>query len=537
MIQRIILSYNQLSVHHLPLCLVLIFLLQSNGYAHDHSQQSVYVKTRVGILCGVFNNGVYTFKGVPYGENTAYYRFQPPRPVQPWNGVREAKEYGPIAPQANPNFKNPLNLPVSEDCLTLNIWTTGINDTTKRPVLVWFHGGAYSNGTANELLTDGTHLSKRGNVVVVSVNHRLNIFGFLYLAEIGNEKYRASGNVGMLDLVLALQWIQENIAVFGGDPKNVTIFGQSGGGAKCATLMAMPAAQGLFHKVLTMSGQQLTGRRRSAATATAKRILTTLHISEDSLHHLDNLPTALLTAAIKGQYFGPVTDGYILPRDPFDPDASPLSAHIPMIMGNTHDETTTLIGLTDTITFSLNWEQVAPKLTQHVQMFLGPLNPDSLVALYRQWYPTYSPSDVFFAITTAARSWRSMVIQSERRALQMQAPTYVYQFDWKSPVHGGRLRAGHGMDIPFFFNNTDYGRELCGTGDEQERLAEIMCDVLIAFARTGNPNIPAIPHWEPFNLERRQTMIFTIPPRIEDDPRGNERTLFAPIPYVQPGTL
>jgi len=506
-------------------------------FGYGQSSQDPIASTTAGKIRGYIDQGIFAFKGIPYGENTAHYRFQPPRPAIPWKGIRDAREFGPMAPQSVLTTRNPLGLRISEDCLNLNIWTPGLHDNQKRPVLVWFHGGAYSNGTSNDLLYDGTQLAKRGDVVVVTVNHRLNIFGFLYLAELDKQKYPESGNVGMLDLVLALQWIHHNIAEFGGDPGNVTIFGQSGGGAKCATLMAMPAAQGLFHNVLTMSGQQVTGRRREAATATAKNVLRYLNIPEDSLQLLEKLPVEKLTEAIQGQYFGPVTDGTVLPRDPFEPDASLLSAHIPMIIGNTHDETASLIGSGDTTTFSLTWKQVPAKLNQHVKQFLGTLSPDSIVALYRQWYPEYSPSDAFFAITTAARSWRSMVIESERRAEQNTAPTYVYQFDWKSPVNGGRLRAAHGMDIPFFFHNTEYGKQLIGEGSEQEQLADIMTSVLVSFARTGNPNNPSIPFWEPFNLTTRPTMIFTIPPKLEYDPRSNERKLFSPVPYIQPGTL
>lgn len=493
--------------------------------------------TNAGTILGSTDKGIFVFKGIPYGENTSSYRFQPPKPVRPWKGIRRTQNFGPMAPQTTPHPHNPLGLEISEDCLNLNVWTPGLRDNKKRPVLVWFHGGAYSNGTSNDLLVDGCKLSQRGDVVVVTVNHRLNIFGYLYLAEIGGKKYEASGNVGMLDLVLALQWIRDNIEEFGGDPLNVTIFGQSGGGAKCATLMAMPAARGLFHKVLTMSGQQLTGRQKDAATKTARKVLQYLHISPDSLEQLNTVPMTTLIEAIQKQYFGPVTDGVVLPRDPFHPDASELSSEIPMIMGNTRFETATLIGRADTTTFSLMWQDVPQKLLQHVPQFLGNLNPDSLLLLYREWYPAYSPSDIFFAITTAARSWRSMVIQSEQRVLYHKAPTYVYLFEWQTPVDEGKLRSGHGMDIPFFFYNTEYGERLIGKGKEQEMLAQIMSDALIAFARTGNPQTPSLPHWEPFNLERRPTMIFSIPPRLEYDPRGTERRLFAPVPYIQPGTL
>ncbi|RPI05064.1 MAG: carboxylesterase/lipase family protein [Ignavibacteriae bacterium] len=489
--------------------------------------------TTAGVIQGVQDNDICCFKGIPYGDNTAMRRFLPPLPPKHWDGVRDATVFGNIAPQLSAR-RSPLM--ESEDCLNLNVFTPSLRDGHKRPVMVWIHGGAYSNGTSNEKLVDGVHLCKRGDVVVVGINHRLNVFGYLFLAESCGKEYEASGNVGMLDLVLALQWVQKNITEFGGDPDNVTIFGQSGGGAKCATLSAMPAAQGLFHRIITESGQQLTGRTKEHATETALKVLKNLNIVPGHIDELCRIPKERLIEACRGMYFGPVTDGILLPHDPFDPVASPLSKEIPMMMGNTHDETAGLIGGGDTTTYDLTWEQLPAKLIQHVKQFFGTLRPEDVIAKYRQWYPRYSPSDAFFAITTAARSWRGLIIESERRAEQGGAPTYIFQFDWKSPVNGGRLRAAHTMEIPFVFDNVAYAPDLVGEGAEQQALAELMSDVWIAFARTGNPNIPAIPKWIPFNLKDRPTMIFDAVPRLEHDPRGEERKLFEPIKYIQPGT-
>jgi len=489
--------------------------------------------TTSGIIRGYINSGVCAFRGIPYGDNTATRRFLPPLPPKPWNHVRDALAFGNIAPQFNGRR---AGLGESENCLNLNVYTPGLRDGRKRPVMVWIHGGAYSNGTSNENLVDGVRLCKRGDVVVVGVNHRLNVFGYLYLAEIGGKEYSESGNVGMLDLILALQWVRNNIAEFGGDPDNITIFGQSGGGAKCATLSAMPAARGLFHRIITESGQQVTGRTKKHATETAYQVLKNLQLTPNQLHELDTISMVRLIDASRGMYFGPVTEGTILPRDPFDPDASPLSKSIPMMMGNTHDETAGLIGGNDTTTYDLTWDEVPSKLTQHIKQFMGDLKPEDIIAQYRQWYPHYSPSDVFFAITTAARSWRSLIMESERRAEQGGAPTYVFQLDWKSPVQGGRLRAAHTMEIPFVFDNIAEAVELIGAGTEQQTMADIMSEVWIAFARTGNPNNAKIPLWTPFNLKDRPTMIFDLTPRLEYDPRGQERKFFEPIKYIQPGT-
>ncbi len=489
--------------------------------------------TTAGRIRGFVDRGIDGFKGIPYGADTAGYRFQPPRPPTPWTGVRDCLTFGPMAPQATPRAGGGE---VGEDCLDLNVWTPALRDGGRRPVLVYFHGGAYDNGTVNRNLYDGVNLCRRGNVVVVTVNHRLNGFGFLYLAELGGPAYAESGNAGMLDLVLALRWVHDNIAEFGGDPGGVTIFGQSGGGAKCATLMAMPAARGLFQRVWTMSGQQLTGRTRAHATATARDVLRKLGIAPGDLAALQTLPREKLAAAMRGETWTPVVDGTVLPRDPFAPDASPLSAHVPMVLGNTHDETTYLIGRSDPSTFALTWETLPGKLRQHVSRFIGDLTPDAIVAAYRAWYPKYTASDVFFAATTAARSWKGMVLESDRRAEQGGAPTYVYYLYWPSPVDGGKWKAPHTLDIPLVFDNVAYGAAQTGTGPEAQAMADLMSGALLAFARTGNPNTPQLPVWPRYAVPRRPAMIFDLPPRVEDDPRGAERRLFAPVTYLQPGT-
>jgi para-nitrobenzyl esterase len=491
-------------------------------------------RTGAGLVRGYRDRNIAVFKGILYGDDTAKHRFQPPVPPVPWTGVRDALEFGPVAPQGGNDRDGER---VSEDCLHLNVWTPGVHDDRRRPVLVYFHGGAYSNGSVNDNLYDGASLCRRGDVVVVTVNHRLNGFGYLYLAQLGGPEFADSGNAGQLDLVFALQWVHDNIAEFGGDPASVTIFGQSGGGAKCATLMAMPAARGLFQRVWTMSGQQLTGRTREHATETAREVLKNLGLTPDRVDELKTIPMERLVAAFHaaGSSWTPVVDGGVLPRDPFAPDASPLSAGIPMVMGNTHDETTDLIGRRDPETFELTWKTLPGKIAQHVQKFIGDLSPDAIVADYRKLHPHDTPSDVFFAVSTAARSWKGFVLESERRAEQNAAPTYVYYVNWRSPLDSGKWKAPHTIDIPLVFDNVGASKYTAGFPDARV-LADAMSESLIAFAHTGDPNAPGLPPWPAFHLHDRAAMIFDLPPRVENDSRGAERVLFAPAAYVQPGT-
>jgi para-nitrobenzyl esterase len=498
------------------------------------TSSSVVATTRAGTVRGLLEDGVYTFKGVRYGADTSNRRFMPPMAPASWSHTADAFHYASSSPQTGESD------PTSEDCLFLNIWTPGLRDGAKRPVMFYIHGGAYSHGSGSSPLYDGRRLCRRGDVVVITVNHRLNAFGYLYLARLAaGDAFADSGNAGMLDLILALQWVRDNVAEFGGNPQCVMLFGQSGGGAKIATLMAMPAARGLFHRAATMSGQQVTASGPLHATDRARALLARLKLPDANA--LRTLPRDRLVAAVDvadpiigsgSLYFGPVLDDRSLPRHPFFPDAPAQSANIPMIIGNTHDETRLLIGAGDPTTFSLTWADLPSRLAAQMRADIA---PERVIREYRRLYPRYSPSDVFFAATTAGRSWRAAVIEAEQRARQ-GSPAYAYQLDWKSPQDGGKWGAPHTLDIPLVFDNVAVPESLTGPGPDARRMAGQMSEAFIAFARTGNPNSRLVAGWEPYTLPRRQTMVFDNPSRLEDDPRGAERTLFSCIPFVQQGT-
>jgi para-nitrobenzyl esterase len=490
-------------------------------------------RTRSGRILGLRDGDLHVFRGIPYGADTAAHRFQPPRAEAPWRGAREALAFGASAPQGGSDG------PGSEECLFLNVTTPGLRDGRRRPILVYIHGGGYNNGSGSDPLYNGTQLCTHGDVVVVTVNHRLNAFGYLYLGEF-DPRYAESGNAGQLDLVAALQWVREHAAEFGGDAGNVTVFGKSGGGAKIATLMAMPAARGLFHRAWTMSGQQVTAAGPRAAAQRARLYIEALGARD--VDALLRLPTATLLEALRTRdpsrvedtslYFGPVMAGEALPRHPFWPDAPSQSAAIPMVIGNTRDETRAFLG-NDPANFVLTWDALPAKL--RAQQFVD-LDPNDVIAEYRRLYPAYAPSEVFFAATTAGRSWRGAVEELEVRAAQGRN-TWAYQLDWHPDSdEGRRTRAFHTLDIPLVFDNIAQPGARTGTSDEARRVAAALRDALLAFARSGDPRTGATAAWMPYSLPRRETMVFGDTPVMQDDPRGGERRLYRRAPFIQRGT-
>ena len=523
-------------------------------------------KTTAGAVSGYWSRKVMAFKGIPYGADTQTTRFQAPKPVAAWTDVKACTAWAPRAPQQSPDRKPadptaagfqlmegaPIRYhlpsdegPQSEDCLHVNVWTPGLRDGKRRPVLFYIHGGAYNNGTVNAALYDGTRLVERGDVVVVTVNHRLNAFGYLYLAEMPGlaAKYRESGNVGMLDIVLALQWVRDNISEFGGDPNSVTIFGQSGGGAKCATLMAMPSAVGLFHRVLTMSGQQVWAIPPKKATANATAALAAMGVlspegGEVTAEKLDALTTAQIQGGARttGNWI-PVKDDVVLLRDPFDPDSPKMSNTVPMILGNTKDEVT---GATAWQREKWTWEQLPDELGKAIQAFKGAYTVEEIIKAYRGWYPMDTPNEVFTAAIAAFRSWPGQVIEAERRASNPEAATrtWVYQFDFGVPTADGR--APHTVDLAFIFDNIELSPGMVGASEKDEEaaqpLATMMSSMLIAFAKTGDPNFAGMPKWPTYGLKDRETMMFDKVSKVESDPRGDERRMMVGARYRQPGT-
>jgi len=487
--------------------------------------------TTAGRVRGRVDDDLQVFRGIRFGAATV--RFRPPEPPRPWRGVADALEFGAASPQpgTEPNQ--------SEDCLFLNVCAPLARAVRPRPVIVYIHGGAYSSGSGSSPLYDGSALCRRGDVVVVTVNHRLSVFGYLFLPDYlpGLED---SGNAGTLDLVLALRWVRDNIGAFGGDPSCVTLVGQSGGGAKIATLMAVPAAAGLFHRAVTMSGQQLTASGPQHAAGRTRELLARL--GPESASRLTTMPVAELLAGLSTTvdpyigrgtaYMGPVLDERTLTRHPFYPDAPAQSAGVPMIIGNTHDETRSLIGRADPATFALGWEELPRRLEAEMRVDISAAH---VVAAYRRLYPRYSPTEVFFAATTAGRSWRAAVVEAELRARQ-GSPAFAYQLDWGSPLEGGKWGACHTLDIPLMFGTLGAPGSLTGNGEDARRVSATMQQALLAFARGGDPNYPGMGRWEPYTLPRRQTMVFDVASRLVDDPRGAEREIFAKVPFVQQGT-
>ncbi|WNG34977.1 carboxylesterase/lipase family protein [Archangium violaceum] len=525
----------------------MLVLLLASGCAHKLATENkgrelknegpVIADTKSGQVRGALSEGIRVFKGIPYGGPTSgKNRFMPPVPAEPWSGVRDALEYGPrcaqrsaigtaVAREVVAALVTPDNPAISEDCLFVNVWTPGVADGSKRPVMVWIHGGGFVEGSGSAALYDGTALARRGDVVVVTLNHRLGALGYLYTGGANTT----SGNAGMLDIVAALQWVRDNIAAFGGDPGNVTIFGESGGGMKVTLVMAMPEAKGLFHKAISQSGALVRALQPEQAAAQAGQLMSELGLKSGDLEALQNLPVekvldaqSVVLKKNQGTFtfnspFTPVADGRVLPGNPFDPAAPTLSADVPLLIGSNRDEMTLfLYGLPGFMTDGM------------ARSGMGRLAGDAkdqVFEHYRGRMPEVSAKDVL--ISAGSDMFRaSSLLVADRKVAQGSAPVYVYLFTWETPVLEGRLKATHALDIPFVFDNADLVPSFTGKDPERFKLAEQMSSTWVAFARTGNPNHPGLPEWPAYTTEQRATLIFDLPPRIENDPRREERVLW-----------
>ena len=446
------------------------------------------VETAYGKVRGYTAEGVCTFRDVRYGASTqGKNRFLPPQKPDPWAGVRDATSYGYSAPQTNPATRGSAEpqsaigqilaasdgfraAPAeSEDCLFLNVWTAGLDASRKRPVMVWLHGGGYSMGSASSLLYDGANLARRGDVVVVGVNHRLNVFGYTHLGDLGGPQYAHAGNAGQLDIVAALQWIRDNIERFGGDPKRVMIYGESGGGGKVSMLLASPPAKGLFHRAVIESGPGVRMGERAPATKAAEMLLAELKLDAQRLPEIHKLPTdAILSAyfavtaalarqgsggGMAGGGFGPVLDPVDLPAHPYHPAATRISEDVPVIVGWNKTEATA---------FSFGDEQLFSLDEAGMRKRIEPLagsDTDRLLQAYKREFPKLSPSGTYFYISSYSMMGSGSVTIAERKAALGKASAYLYRLDWETPVDQGKLISPHGLEMPLVFDNVERGGE------------------------------------------------------------------------------
>jgi para-nitrobenzyl esterase len=490
------------------------------------------VETSNGNVRGYVSQGIHTFRGLRYGAPTGgANRFKPPSRPEPWNGVMETVIAlgGNIAPQVVPTFDppnswstdlTPSHPPTSEDCLFLNLFTPGVNDGAKRPVMVFLHGGAWQNGAGVAPLFDGTHLARRGDAVIIAINHRLNFFGFLYLGEALGEDYLDSGNAGVLDIIASLQWVRDNIANFGGDPGNVTIFGWSSGGSEVSQLLAMPAAKGLFHKAIIQSGAQLTLRTREEAVKATDQVLAKLGLSRATARQILDMPVDAILKARSGA--APTFDGRSVPRQLWTPDAPPTAADVPIILGGTDSE---LSVVASDAVFGIDEQDAVAR----VEKALGSMAKPILNA-YRHGHPDATPAELLIFIATGFWTTKRTVQLAERKVALGGAPLYLYRWEWRLPSFGGKYLSPHGVDLPFVWDNLKLGKRRIGDPSDGQALADRMSERWLSFARAGTPNGSGLAKWKPYTLENRSTMVISGTDRSIDDPHKEERLALEKIP-------
>lgn len=528
------------STRCVALCALLVIVVGS-GFSGGAPAQSPpadatpLATIATGRVRGTSHDGIYVFKGIHYaGDTGGANRFKPPQSPPSWQGVRDALDFGDQCPQMPPPGGNDKpddgSIPTSENCLVLNVWTPGLRDGKRRPVMVWLHGGGYVVGSGAAPSTDGTHLARQGDTVIVTVNHRLNVFGYLYLGDAAGPQFADSGNLGQLDLIAALRWVHDNIAEFGGDPSQVTIFGESGGGGKVSNLLAMPLAQGLFQRAIMQSGFGLTAITQQEATQTTDKLLSILKLRRDQVKQLQAVPVKTLQAALLKVTggtplgVGPVLDGRSVTRHPFSPDAPGVSADVPIIAGSNKDETTVLFPPADA--FDLDWAG----LRRHLVAALPGRDVDAVITQLRALRPRATPSDLYFTVTTELGMGTGARTVANRKAARGGAAAYLYRLEWESKANGGRLRAHHGLDVALVFNNVSAATTVGDGVADAQRVADAMSAAWLRFARTGNPNGPGLAYWPPFDAQGEQTMVFNTISRAVSDPIRDLRLLLtAPL--------
>jgi para-nitrobenzyl esterase len=521
--------------------------------------ETVEVQTAYGRLRGRRQGDLVTFKGVPYaGSVSGENRFKAPPPLKSWTGTRDAFTPGPPSVQpTKPSFGKEEPLP-SEDCLVLNIWTPAA-DHRRRPVMFYNHGGGFVIGSGSTWYQDGSNIAREYDVVVVASNHRLGLLGYLFLGDLAGEEYATSGNQGILDIAAALKWVNENIEAFGGDPHNVMVFGESGGGAKTACIYALPAAKDYFNKASIESGPGVHMSPREVATETTKMVFSELGLSEKDALKLKEVPAEKLLqvqsavaqkrpgglslnggrqgmVVSKPGGFLPVVDGTYLPHHPFDPTAPDISRDKPLIVGTNKDEMAFfLFERKDTDAFTLTDERLQARVTKE----LGP-NAEKIIATYRKSRPNASPADLYVAITTARAMWLGSIQIAEKKFAQNAAAVYMYMFTHESnlivPGTNQRLGAAHATEIWYKFNNVDLEEPkdpnnpsspgLIGTDPDREKAARNMSEMWTTFARTGHPGAKGQPTWPAYSLPKRSTMMIDAQCKVEDDPFGQELAMW-----------
>jgi para-nitrobenzyl esterase len=509
-----------------------------------HAQESAtgaVVEAGNGKVRGTVHKGIHSFKGIPYGgSTTGKNRFMAPTKPESWAGVRDATKFGPWSPQ-NMRYTQTLAPQadilvegMGEDCLVLNVWTPEPNSNRKRPVMFWNHGGGWTQESASWQWVNGESMARRGDVVVVNVNHRLNLFGYCYLGDIGGEKYESSGHAGVLDLVAALEWVRDNISQFGGDPGNVMVFGESGGGLKTCTLLAMPQAQGLFHRAGIESGQLIRANTRERANESARALMAELGISKDRVDEMQKVSSELLLSAMAvvsarggtaATQFSPFVDGKIEPQSPFDPVATPVSATIPILVGsNTHERAFFSISQ-DPGAFNMD----EAGLQKRAVALAGAEKAPQLIELYKTKYPNSKICELFFRMATDRSNALPVTTLADRKFAQGKAPVYVYMFAWHSPAMGGMLGAPHTSELPFVFDNTDVPKHMTTGSPAEKELAAQVCEAWIQFARSANPSHKGLPNWPAYTPTERSAMILNTKSEVVNDPLAEERKFWTQI--------